>query len=483
MNYPTEQHRLWLILPLVYKKAFEKVCADLEPCGWREDALTTRNLFFHIRSLIGKEPRNERIGRIFSLQERLKYGLQNNATSEYILKGGDFSASFYLDKIQLVLFETQTAFLVFQIKLRENATLEELTLGGYYLKKIRGEEIEVSFAKKISKDQTERVKTALNELAKQLLSPLDVETYFETEQEPPRQAFIYSAAILSAESFKAMRDNNELRRALFELRRSFKKSYKPAPKEFDLENNPDVLRLFDNIYWGISLEGVASLAFYVGEKETDEFVKSFMGKLSTSYFYILLLALHQRYALLKYNIDAAKIEKAKHGDLRKISDLQEQIAWFQLRAMFAHISSNTHYTLLYERLCAVFRIKELAAELLDEIRTLAILSRLKQDASQKEKEREEQKRREEKREREKKLEKIFITLSTLLVGVSLASDGLQSGMTAVLDAIFGNGFAEIYKTRVSWLIFGLTGLLFWWLVRKGDRADARSNKDAPNNAQ
>ncbi|MFQ3599417.1 MAG: hypothetical protein SNJ66_13885, partial [Chloroherpetonaceae bacterium] len=261
---------------------------------------------------------------------------------------------------------------------------------------------------------------------------------------------------------------------IFELRRSFKKSYKPTPREFNLEGNPDVLQLFGNVYWGLSLEGLTCIAFYTGDETTDSYMKSYMGTLSKSYLYILLLALHQRYALLKYNIDAAKIQKSDHGDLSSISDLQEQIAWFQLRAMFTHVSSSTHYTLLYERLCAVFRIQELAKELMDEIRTLAILSRLKQDTIQVQKEKEEQQRRDEKREREKTLEQIFIALSILLVGVSLASDGLQSGMTDVLDYLCGKGFAETHRTAISWIIFIVTLVVFIFLSRRINSGKSKS---------
>lgn len=475
MSYPTEDRRLWLILPFAYKTPFYQACSKLASSGWKEDDFSSKQIFFHIKSLLSKENRNERIGARFVLNDRVGYNLQHNTTAEYQIwcaKDNSFCNSFFLKNIELILFETQVAFLVFEVNLRETISVEEMTLVAYYLKKFNKDEITVLYRKKHSQDVVETIETNLDEITTRLLATLEVETYFETEKKPPRQAFIFSAATLSAACFAEMRQKNDLGRVIFELRRSFKKSYKPALREFDLENNPDVLQLFENIYWGFSLEGVTCLAFYTNDKETDEFVKSFMGRLSQTYLYLLLLALHQRYTLLKYNIDAAKLQKTPHGDLPEdlsaISHLQAQIAWFQLRAMFDHISSNTHYTLLYERFCQVFRIKALASELMDEIRTLAILSRLKQDEREREREKE-------KRERRESLERIFIALSTLLVGVSLASDGLQSGMTEILDLAFGAGFAELYKTGISWAIFLFVLLAFGFFWYSSSKKASKPN--------
>lgn len=82
-----------------------------------------------------------------------------------------------------------------------------------------------------------------------------------------------------------------------------------------------------------------------------------------------------------------------------------------------------------------------------------------------------QKQREEKRERKKKTDRIFITLSTLLVGVSLASDGLQSGLTSFLDLIGGKGFTETYKATISWIIFLAVIFVFWVFWRKAVNAN------------
>ncbi len=479
IEYPTIDHRLWLFLPTSYTKPFDEASAELSQCGWKEEeeGINHTYLFFHINNLISNQVRNERVGRRFALNNRLRYNLQHNTTAEYQVKcarGDDFHAPFYIRKIELVLFETQISFLIFEIALKDHATIKEFTLAAYYLKKFHGEDVSICFEKKIEKDKTESVTTSLGEIATNLLQSLGVESYFQTQKGMPQQAFIFSAAILDADVHTQLRAQNELGRVIFELRRSFKKSYKPPPREFNLEGNPDVLQFFDNVYWGLSLEGATCLAFYTGDETTDNYMKSYIGTLSRSYLYILLLALHQRYALLKYNIDAAKIQKTDHGDLSKISDLQEQIAWFQLRAMFTHISSSTHYTLLYERLCAVFRIQELAKELMDEIRTLAILSRLKQDAIQVQKEKEEQRQRDEKRAREKSLEQIFIALSTLLVGVSLASDGLQSGMTDVLDYFFGERFATDHRSIISWIIFIVTLVVFFLRSRRSHSSKSKS---------
>lgn len=475
MSYPTEDRRLWLILPFTYKTPFHKACSELASNGWRENDFSSKQIFFHIKSLISKENRNERIGARFVLNDRVRYELQHNTTAEYQIrcaKNGPFRDSFFLKTIEIVLFETQVSFLVFEVNLRQNISVEDMTLVAYYLKKFNKDEITVFYQKKLSRDNAETIQTNLDEITARLLSPLEVESYFETEKTPPRQAFIFSAAVLSAACFTEMHQRNDLGRVIFVLRRSFKKSYKPALREFDLENNPDVLQLFENIYWGFSLEGVTCLAFYTNDKETDEFVKSLMGRLSQTYLYLLLLALHQRYSLLKYNIDAAKLQKTPHGDLPEdlsaISHLQAQIAWFQLRAMFDHISSNTHYTLLYERFCQVFRIKALASELMDEIRTLAILSRLKQDERQRKQEKE-------KREHRENLETIFIALSTLLVGVSLASDGLQSGMTKILDFAFGAGFAERHTTWISWIIFASVLFMFGLFWYSSSRRRSKPN--------
>ena len=73
------------------------------------------------------------------------------------------------------------------------------------------------------------------------------------------------------------------------------------PQEFDLENNPNVLRFFENSYWGISTEGLNNIVYLVDDNTTNEFMTTgYQKNLQNSYYYIYILALHQRFALLNF---------------------------------------------------------------------------------------------------------------------------------------------------------------------------------------
>src|SRR5690606_39133104 len=101
---------------------------------------------------------------------------------------------------------------------------------------------------------------------------------------------------------------------LFYMGRSFKRTYKPSGREFILDQNPYVYEAFENSFWACSLEGLANLSFLTGDSGTDNFFQTqFPQHVETTYAYLYLIALHQRYGLLYLSTKASRLPRSISG--------------------------------------------------------------------------------------------------------------------------------------------------------------------------
>ncbi|MCD8510599.1 MAG: hypothetical protein LRY73_12490 [Bacillus sp. (in: Bacteria)] len=282
----------------------------------------SKNLFDHVNHLIPSQESyyNGTIGRRFQLKEtsREKYDLPTNKSQKMYLitkKGEEFS--FKIERVYLFLFETEVGFLVYDIE-HTSSNIDTIVLTNYQLKHLHhlysGELLHQKeyFLKKQNGEgvslSPEGDWRTMSSITIQLLQDITVKNYFSSLNGEPETGLVFNF-ILMDEGFRFEDKMHEkLSRNLFNLRRSFKESYKPSPLEFDLDNNPQILQLFQNSYWGVSLEGLSNIAYLTGDSVTDEFFRNYQDKL-VAYFYIYLLALHQRYGFIHLNAMASELPK------------------------------------------------------------------------------------------------------------------------------------------------------------------------------
>jgi CorA-like Mg2+ transporter protein len=166
----------------------------------------------------------------------------------------------------------------------------------------------------------------------------------------------------------------ELQRPLFWLRRYVDPNYLPTAADLCLEDNPEVLQTFENIYFGLSSEGGAVLAWDSG---VDFIRNQLHARVRDSYFWLFLLALHQRLAAIHLANLIGQTSYVRHSrrPLRRsvaseIRHLRTRIFEFMVRCSFAEVSTMKMYTDVYHAWQRVFRVEALCAEVKTEVEEL-----------------------------------------------------------------------------------------------------------------
>jgi hypothetical protein len=139
-------------------------------------------------------------------------------------------------------------------------------------------------------------------------------------------------------------DDLELKKELFSLRRAFKRSYIPS-KEDILESSIEYVNTFNNIHFGVSLEGCCLWTIDTGEIFFDQFE----NRVKDRYFIMYLIGLHNRVALLNFRdqLDSSfpHIERQfeiSNIDLKKVRKLRNKILSFYMKFHFTALTNITH---------------------------------------------------------------------------------------------------------------------------------------------
>ncbi len=420
---------------------------------WKRGTIAANHLFQNISRLIDSsntnDEHNETIGKrfVFETTARLKFGLPNSISTMMTLKIKESKQALVtVSGIELYLFETQVGMVVLELKHPEHCTVEQLIETNYYCKKLNIDTA-LSFYPKGPDGEPAEVK--LNEICLKLVNELGPVEFFEKDKEEkavqannvpeesdnlkilpkPSNALVYSAVLLDAGFTGRPGWPELLKQYLFRLRRSYKESYKPAEKEFRLESNPEIAQMFENSFWGVSLEGMTNLLHLVDDAQTNAFMRgNYFGNLSGTYFFLYILAIHQRYALLRFAIEASQLPKSKHLGSQQIAEMRQRIANFSFRCLFRQVSNITHQAKLYNMLRQVLGIEDLMEELHYELEVLSSLAESDQNKrrmllkEQEEKEKEaEAKEKDALDKQDNYFKSMFTVLTAIFIGLNTSS--------------------------------------------------------------
>ncbi len=431
-----------LIIPFVYSKDFQQI-EDTLCHSWmvNNEHIERKNILEHVSNLVAANPEEMTKGTIgqyfeFKKEAREKYGLPKNESNNFYLinKKEQEIACFKIHKVSLYLFETNVGLLVYDIK-HNSDKVDNIILTNYNLKHLnhlfqshlytQKEYFQVKNNNERSFQDLPNDMRTLSDITANMLNDLDVQTYFTNSKNGPETALVYNFMILDKTLLREWNSQEKLKLALFKLRKGYKDSYKPNPNEFDTENNPETLQLFENSFWGVSLEGLTNLVHLTDDDVTNDFFTSnYAGNLEVSYFYIYILALHQRYAFLKLNALASEISRGEEEAIIEkesvtiIPKLRKDINFLILRGFFKHVSSVSHQQKLYEVIAKNLSIEELKEDLHFELEALAAIVELQESKRQKEMEAlYQQSEKDQFDQREKNADR-FLAVSTVFVVLS-----------------------------------------------------------------
>lgn len=430
-NYNINHHFCYHIIPFAFNKDYIKAKNELNNRKNGEDKIWERKpfgvgqkVFEHVKKLIcDNDEFNETIGIRYELQDNLRggMGLPDNPKDKLVLRVGKNNLKveefeYYISKIHLYIFETQIGFLAFEICYDyDNANLTKIIESNYHIKFI-AQNIEAIYMTNNDNINNKIDKPVLMEdVINKLTEDLTVSTFFENGTVLPKQAIVYNSICLSDIS----PDKDFIAKSIYEMRRLFKNSYLPTVSDLNVNDNEETLQLFENCYWAASLEGIVNIYHLTNKEETNDFFTTiYQGATDSTYLYIYLVALHQRYALLNYSIIASKIKKNNNigkEDLDIIKAIKSEklkFAYYNLRCTFKNLSNITHQNKIYCLIRKVLNIDDLWDEVNNELLGLA---QILEDYEEKIEKADEKARKEMERVRDKKEEK---RLNFLTIGVA-----------------------------------------------------------------
>lgn len=414
------------------EQEYKKILKQINETGlW--DGVTysfDSRLYSHITSTISilEDYDLGSIGTCYKLKKDKKIRVSNNIPTGALTLSNNKSTNidFKIGEIQLNLFKTGIGFLVVEVVFNEDADIETVVEANYLLKRIRntnyslfevynkykidgkrvlftdkeGENTfivddklvnitfndprlkENTFKPVLNFDQDKQElilyydnNIAFRDIVMSLLEDIPEVSYFsysnKGEEKLPERCLPFSCVIVEDKERNDDLYEEVIGKQLFNLRHSYKNSYLPAPEKLSLKDNKEVVRLFENSFWGVSKEGCSNIVVLRKDKGNGQFFKgNYLGNIKNDYMFLYILALHQYFGLLGFAMELATLpaDTAKYteDDITRLDTLSMRMGFFNLKTIFSEVSFITHQQDIYDKVREILGIKDLVAELREE---------------------------------------------------------------------------------------------------------------------
>ncbi len=137
----------------------------------------------------------------------------------------------------------------------------------------------------------------------------------------------------------------------FGLRCFLDEKHRPAKQSLRLEDNPNIVQNYDNVFFGLSGSGWAIVVLDNGA----EFLKNqFQTKVRDNYFLLFLLGLHRLLAVQRLEQRLAGIDmfredkESARAFIVKVREYRDWVFDFTLHCSFNQVSNNDNYTRLHD---------------------------------------------------------------------------------------------------------------------------------------
>lgn len=470
MNEVLEQKN-YQVVPFKFNKSLDEVLSAYKNNNetkqrWKiEEKTSAEYLLTYVNNLISHDIKKKgAIGVCFSLNLRCKnlihLGIVPGSKAEKILYYDNKKFLYKYEFIKVYLFESKVGFLVYSLNFSdENTNVDYIIEANHSFKKYSHSGSYESYEKVIKEKEKniiqeqekdrkkynpEAVKFQQKELeellqyeeslrssankknklkrstiVKLLIETLglEIEDFFTSTREPD-----YSHMFTFLRLSKDCKEE-DIKRYLYLLKHGVKQSCKPTEKELDVNLGDGNLHLYENFWWGVSIEALTCICKDIDDDNTNSFNKSYKGTIESTYLYMYIIMLHMRYGLLKYIIEASSLSKdilninGDETEVNKLNELQREIIQFDFRGIFNEISNITPHIRIFELVKDKLRINSLNNELQNEIENLSKLANIYTEKIEK--------------KHSDKMEMIFQSIAIILAGLSASTyirDAVESSI-------------------------------------------------------
>lgn len=325
---------------------------------WKQFSINTKYLTQSVCELFGNE--EKAVCQCFSLNDsaRMKYCLPTRDSlvtmhSDMPACSGDYH--FYLSAHRIIWFESGIGFLAMDVQIPENE-IHQATDISFCVSNIFTNEHDNSAKTnnlqfEYSNGETRIAFSIKNSLMQLVFGSGDGNGIKLFPSSPRKRLFVFHSVCLD--------DSIENpQKVLYCLSNALHSNVK-----YDSEaDNGSIISSFAGQRWYLCTNGVTSLA--IVDNDSKEFViTSFRKNVFNDYFYIYMLALHEREMLLEYNSKAVRF-RDKPQELLK---LKKSLLDMQIMYTFNTISIEPSYQKYYENLENVFNLSKLETDINDVI--------------------------------------------------------------------------------------------------------------------
>ena len=309
-------------------------------------------------------------------REQFKLSRSKTCKYNYEFKENDRSITVKLTIpiVRIFLFESHAGFLEIEFDFEENTIDYDTYLSTNYSlqRSYHNSAGTFSWEKSVSEGKTETMSFSVEELAKQIFEIMGCVHNIGKHYTKDKVKFDYLPQIFTYGLFDKKPD--DIDEFIFKIKKNFKDSYKFPDEKNAL--NKYTYQMFENSYWGHSLNVSANISFKTGDCRTDAFFSDehFVKSLATTYYFLYMCVLNQRYGIVIQKGKLSQFDDLNSDEyytlkasLKKVQKYKIDALKFKYKSFFKVPSAVEHINDYYRHLCASKNIEELYKSFIDDL--------------------------------------------------------------------------------------------------------------------
>lgn len=372
------------------------------------------------------------------MKEKLNIPKPESEIQMYVksLNGSLDEYKFYLTNVRLVYFTTKIGFLLLYIKHPRGESMQVIADKMFSLSRCMGIEHDGKFSNMDNKKETFlKFQYIFNDSVSQFSMKNTILKILNTENDNGRQIIelFHDASIKKAFVYHRLfyaNSSDDMERNLFCLRRGLSSNSIYSDEKEGRSSRDFTYYSYEKALWSISPQGAVSLSICEEDSKHYKFLSTnYQQNVMSNYFFLYLLQLHERQALVYYNAKAIRNRK----DMRKLASMKKSLLNFFVCFSINAVSDEPSYQNFYECVYDSLNLKKLESDIQEIINKIEEYELSISD---------------------RRMNEMLAVIAIFSI-VSVILDGLE-----FVDRIVNLNSKPFGQFHVAWLVFILTTALF-----------------------